>query len=84
MMSIRTKQWKYLHIQGVDGDHEAIYDLTTDPEEQTNLVDSDSPLLEDFRDRRETIESSRQELRVDRRQVDDEAIRRLKSLGYIQ
>ncbi|WP_420434523.1 sulfatase [Candidatus Poriferisocius sp.] len=46
--SIRTDQWKYIHnVQSPDDPHE-LYNLFEDPDETTNLIDSEPSIAEDL------------------------------------
>ena len=90
--AIRSPAWKYLHFDGQQ-EREELYNLEADPREQANVIgsgrlfgsgDTADPLLDEFRKTRSAIVSAWRSKRVERRVVDEEMIRRLKSLGYVE
>jgi arylsulfatase A-like enzyme/cytochrome c-type biogenesis protein CcmH/NrfG len=83
LMSISTGRWKYIQAKRPE-----LYDITTDPQEQKNLIERESQrahIIEDkLRDKlREKLEQSVRKDPDSRLALDAESIRRLESLGYV-
>lgn len=79
--AVRRDGWKY--IQNRQLDTEELYDLRTDPDERTNVIDENEEVAEELRVRlSERLEKvSEEERRV---KVSGKVQQRLKELGYVE
>jgi arylsulfatase A-like enzyme len=87
-LALRTEQWKYLRF---DGGREELYDLTSDPGEQRDLLleipevleHSDFQVVAEFREKAEEILAARSTSR-ERVEVDALTLEELRALGYLK
>ncbi|RKD98073.1 sulfatase [Halopiger aswanensis] len=78
--SYRDREWKYIRTE----DGEELYDLTADPDERENVVDTEPEILEHARS---VIDDHRQEIAATETDIgdvhmDDTVKERLRDLGY--
>ena len=79
--SVRGPRWKYI-LRPDDGSEE-LYDLESDPEERTDLGDSEHEIRERYRGALEEWLSGGTP-RSETRGLDDKALEKLRALGYIR
>jgi len=83
--SIRTESAKLI-VELASGKPLEMYDLSTDPSEQDNLVSQDSAAVAALLDAWESLSAELESVsqQIEPKELDDEIRTRLKSLGYIQ
>lgn len=79
-LAVRTGRYKLIRF--ADGNEE-LYDLTEDPQEQNPLTDLETPELEELRQIAELVAEARKLQEADTIQLDDQQIKELKALGYL-
>jgi arylsulfatase A-like enzyme len=95
--SIITDRWKYIHYYGTELESpyltqkyrsvRELFDLQADPDETINLYETNRELAERLHARLLALIPERERDRVQRHErieFDEETIRELKSLGYLQ
>jgi arylsulfatase A-like enzyme len=80
VVAIRAGGFKYIHHEQV-GDE--LYDLSSDPGEARNLLGAGLAQEEALRERALAVVAAREALSGERIELDEETIRELKALGYI-
>ena len=80
-MAIRTQEWKFIRFP--DGRRE-LYDLGNDPGERQDLARSKPGSLEVFEALSSMALAEREGARAASVPLDEETIRKLRSLGYIE
>ena len=80
LLGLVSKRWKYIQTTRPE-----LYDLKKDPGEQTNIVKAESHRARILKDRLEQVllQTVRQEKDGEDKPLDKEALRHLRSLGYV-
>jgi hypothetical protein len=80
VISVRTEGWKYIE----EGQNRELYDLESDPGERENAVEAHSDVAQKMRELVRTHLNAHKRLEIEETEVDvdEEAKRRLKALGY--
>ncbi|MFC4245642.1 sulfatase [Natribaculum luteum] len=76
--ALRTNEWKYVQMEGGE---ERLFDLTSDPEETTNVAEEYPGTLSTFRDKIENHANSVGSESISA-EMDEEVRQRLRDLGY--
>jgi arylsulfatase A-like enzyme/Tfp pilus assembly protein PilF len=77
LRSVRTGEWKYVHAPEPE-----LYAIREDPEESSNVISDHREVADRLRER--IVEAFRTDVPEARREIDEEELRRLQSLGYLQ
>lgn len=78
LRAIRTNRWKYVRAPKPE-----LYDLSVDPAEANNVIESHAPEVQRFEAQLKSVIGSDGSEKVDTSAVDERTLSQLKSLGYV-